>query len=254
MEETVMDGHTTSSGVWIAKDFRDNLIIDRHDPMFNSMRAKKIDHLRSANSEDAITWNVFRTLRQIAPAVWLGPLWAAAFGSSLLPVDQDAMIDLWVSTPPPPKLLHSGDEHASEVDVVIQSPTWVWFIEAKYRSDIATRTTTRPDRDQLLRNIDVGSYFAGTRDFYCSLLVTSREQSPEGAKIADAYAKLEEPRRRLSVHRPDGLSNLRAVSLLTWSTLAKVLKSAAASSAREDEKEFAARAVAWLETRGITAL
>jgi hypothetical protein len=44
-------------------DFRDNLIIDRHDPIFASMRASKIKHLRSENSEDAVTWNVFRPSR-----------------------------------------------------------------------------------------------------------------------------------------------------------------------------------------------
>jgi hypothetical protein len=61
------------SGVLIADDFRENLIIDRYDPVFADMRASKLKHLRSANSEDAVTWNIFRSLRQIAPQVWLPP-------------------------------------------------------------------------------------------------------------------------------------------------------------------------------------
>jgi hypothetical protein len=248
-----MEGFTTPSGVWIAKDFRDNLIIDRHDPVFDGMRAGKLRHLRSANSEDAVTWNVFRTLRQLSPGAWLPALWTAAFDSSPLPADDRATIELWVSTPPPPSLLESGEEHASEVDVVVQSPMWVWFIEAKYRSDIATRTTTRPDRNQVLRNIDVGSYFAGSRDFYFSLLVTSPEQSPEGASVVQAYKDLNEPKRQLSAHRPDGLHNLKAISLLTWARLARVLEHSAANSTREDEKGYASRAIAWLKTRNIVA-
>jgi hypothetical protein len=58
---------TSQSSVAIASDLRDNLIIDRYDPVFADMRAPKIKHLRSANSEHAVTWNVFRTLRRIAP-------------------------------------------------------------------------------------------------------------------------------------------------------------------------------------------
>lgn len=49
------DGQLSSSGVWIAADFRSNLIIDRYDPVFADMRASKLKHLRSANSEDAVT-------------------------------------------------------------------------------------------------------------------------------------------------------------------------------------------------------
>ena len=40
----------SASGVRLADDFRDNLIIDRYDPVFASMRAKKRDHMRSENS------------------------------------------------------------------------------------------------------------------------------------------------------------------------------------------------------------
>jgi hypothetical protein len=66
------------SGVRIARDFRSNLIIDRYDPVFADMRASKIKHLRSVNSEDAITWNVFRSLRQIEPSV---PRWTPKTGN-----------------------------------------------------------------------------------------------------------------------------------------------------------------------------
>ena len=55
-------GQLSPSGAFIANDFRDNLII-----VFADMRASKLKHLRSANSEDAVTWNVFRSLRQITP-------------------------------------------------------------------------------------------------------------------------------------------------------------------------------------------
>src|SRR5205823_7070799 len=83
-----VSGKFSSSGVRIADDFRDNLIIDRYDPVFVGMRASKIKHLRSENSEDAVTWNVFRSLRQIDPASWLPVLTRLALDTeSRLPSD-----------------------------------------------------------------------------------------------------------------------------------------------------------------------
>jgi len=161
-------------------------------------------------------------------------------------------VALWVSAPPPPALLVDGDEGISEVDVVIESPHWVWFIEAKYRSDISTRTTTRPARDQVLRNIDVGTYYAGVRAFYFSLLVASEAASPAGAKVVDGYRALDTPRYLLAGHRPDGLQNLRAVSLLTWGTLVEVLHHAS-GAARADERSYAVRALEWMTDRGLCA-
>src|SRR5258708_27955270 len=131
------EGQLSPSGVFIAADFRANLIIDRYDPVFADMRANKLEHLRSANSEDAVTWNVFRSLRQIAPEAWLPGLWRRAFPSNPCPSDLKAVVRLWESILPPLGLLAGGDEGASEIDVVIEAPTWVWFIEPKYKSDIS---------------------------------------------------------------------------------------------------------------------
>jgi hypothetical protein len=133
-------GRLSPSGVLIADDFRENIIIDRHDPVFADMRASKLKHLRSANSEDAVTWNVFRSLRQIAPQIWLPVLWQRAFPAIACPSDLKAVVKLWQSIPPPIGLLDGGDEGHSEIDVVIEASTRVWFIEAKYRSDISIGT------------------------------------------------------------------------------------------------------------------
>jgi hypothetical protein len=248
------ESYFSPSGVRIARDFRDNLIIDRYDPVFADMRASKIKHLRSANSEDAVTWNAFRSLRQIAPNAWLPNLWRRAFAEISCPSDLNALVELWRGVPPPLGLLDSGDEGISEIDVIVETPTWVWFIEAKYRSDISLGTTTRPDRDQILRNIDVGTHYAGVRDFYFSLLISTDRRSPEGVKKISQYSDLSVPRARLGAHRPDGLQNLKAVGLLTWSMLAEVLREAANAAPREDERTYAERAVGWLRDRGLDVL
>ena len=243
----------SASGVRIASDFRDNLIIDRYDPVFATMRAKKRKHLQSENSEDAVTWNVFRSLRQIEPRAWLPKLADSALrGWSIAASEDPPVVRLWCAVCPPPSLLTLGDEGDSEIDVVIETGSWVWFIEAKYRSDISTRTTTRPLRDQVLRNIDVGSYYAGVRQFYFSLLIRDPARSPLGVQAVERYADLAAPRQLLSAHRPDGLANLVAVTLVTWGTLGEVLRHARDVAAREDERGYAERALAWLEHKGLT--
>ena len=244
---------SSPSGVRIAADFRDNLIIDRYDPVFTSMRAGKLGHLRSENSEDAVTWNVFRSLRQLEPQSWLPGLLRIGLPNTEAAIVDPIIVTLWSIISPPPSLVALAQEGDSEIDVIIESPAWVWFIEAKYQSDISTRTTTRPLRDQVLRNIDVGSYYAGVRAFFFSLLIRDKSRSPLGAEAISKYATLDVPRSLLADHRPDGLSNLKAVTLLTWAHLAKVLQEGRDSARRHDEHGYAERAISWMRSRGLLA-
>jgi hypothetical protein len=216
------------------------------------MRAAKLKHLRSANSEDAVTWNAFRSLRQVDPALWLPRLFVSGFSALPSPSPAHATVELWATLPPPLRLLLSGDEGESEVDVLIESPEWVWVIEAKFGSDISTGTTTRPTRDQVLRNIDVGSYYAGVRPFYFSLLIASDERSPRGVQALGSYMSADALRALSADHRPDGLRNLQGVSLLYWHQVASVLGEVAATTTRPDERRYAVAASEWLAAKGLT--
>ena len=243
-------GHTTPSGVFVADDFRDNLVIDRYDSVFVGMRASKLKHMRSRNSEDVVTWNVFRTLRQIDPNLWVEPLMTEAFGSSPVSNLKSTTVELWRGVPPPPALLQSGDEGISEIDIVIENPHWVMFIEAKLTSDISIGTTTRPNRDQVLRNLDVGSFYAGVRDFYFAMLVRDQSRSPQGAARVAAYEDRHALRERLP-HRHDGLQNLRATGMLTWANLHTIVAGVPAITKSPLEAECASRCAAWLEARHL---
>jgi hypothetical protein len=167
------------------------------------------------------------------------------------PVDLNAVVNLWKSVTPPLSLRAESQEGPSEIDVAIETASWVWFIEAKYKSDISTRTKTRTDRDQIIRNIDVGSHYAGVRQFFFSLLISSEARSPKGAKRIREYRDLSVPKAKCAAHRPDGLSNVQAVSQLTWNDLHEVLKEAFDKAEREDEREYARRAGDWLVAREL---
>jgi hypothetical protein len=246
-----MTGKRTKSRVFVFDDFRDNLIIDRYDLVFATMRGAKVEYLRSENSEDALTWNVFRSLQQVDPTLWFPRLFARAFGRKVEKLPQLIGVYLWPTVSPPPALrFFQKDEGDSEIDILIETEYAVWFIEAKYKSDVSERTTNDPKRDQILRNIDVGSWYAGARDFYFALLVLNEKHTPVGVSLIDRYATSNEILARLP-HRPDRLPNLKGIGRLKWADVAAVLSDCSQLAAREDERHFAKRALDWLQTKGI---
>jgi hypothetical protein len=250
MKRPKSEGMSTSkSGVRLYDDYRDNLIIDRYHPELAAMRGSKRDRLRSENSEDALTWNVFKSLGQIEPSFWLPLLRQKAFPTAPpLSPPQLVTTHLWINVSPPPSLrLHQKDEGMSEIDVIIETEVSVWFIEAKFKSDISTRTTSNEERDQIVRNLDVGSWYAGTRDFYFALLIMDEEKSPKGVQVLKAVW----PSLPALPHRPDGMKNIKGVGLLRWRDVAEVLQAAADDAPRDDERGYARRAVGWMRERGL---
>jgi len=245
-------GSRTASGVFLADDFRTNLVIDRYNPVFTRMRGSKTDAMRSENSEDVLTWNVFRSLAQVNPSVWFPALFARAFQRDS-PPSKLLTVDLWRRVEPPSGLrLYQKDEGESEVDVAIESESFVWCIEAKYRSDVSERTTNNAERDQVLRNVDIGSWHAGVRQFFFSLLVLGESSSPKGVSLLHRYCTDPGELHRRLPHRPDRLPNLAAIGALRWSDCAEVLNGCALSCAvEEDERIIAAKAVGWLAGKGI---
>lgn len=237
------------SGVRLYDDFRDNLIIDRYHPNLATMRGSKRDKLRSENSEDALTWNVFRSLAQVDPSFWLPLLRAKAFPEAE-PVSTPQIVTthLWKEVHPPPSLrLHQKDEDPSEIDIIIETEVSVWFIEAKLKSEISTKTTNDRTRDQVVRNLDVGSWYAGVRDFYFALLIMDEEKSPKRVGVLKAVW----PSVPSLDHRPDGMNNIKGCGLLRWRDVADVLQAAADRAPRDDERGYARRAAGWMKERGL---
>ena len=208
---------TTKSGVIIADDFRDNLIISKYESQLFGLAGKKLDKMRSSNSEDVLTWNVFKSLAQIDPKYWLPKLFEKAFEAKFS-YDTLSKIDLWKSIDPPPSITDfQDDEGNSEIDIIIESKKFVWFIEAKYKSDISLRTTNNENRDQLLRNIDAGSYYSGVRDFYFSLLYFDEEKTKVGIERIELYYNLSiDNLKTMLPHRTDKMDNVKGIGKIKW--------------------------------------
>lgn len=245
------NGSRTKSGVFLFGHFRDNLIIDKYDPILNSMRSKKIEHLRSENSEDAITWNVFRTLRQINPALWFTHLISSAFQYDIRDIQKPNLVNikLWESKIPPTTF--PGTEGRSEVDIIIETESLVWFIEAKYKSDISQSTINDATRDQVIRNIDVGTSYARDRKFYFSLLILDEKYTSIGVELLKKYQSSIDNVLPLLPHRSNDLDNLANLSLIKWSDMAALLLFLSLSAENEYERYYAENAYLWLKRKGI---
>ncbi|OCA86000.1 hypothetical protein A8F94_14235 [Bacillus sp. FJAT-27225] len=125
--DTAPKGTYSQTGVFKFDDYKDHLIIDRHHPDAQ----KKQKNISSEKSEDAMTWNVFKSIGQLDPQIWLPILFRQAFGTDILYENMKPSITLWKKLPPPP---NTGIEGKTEVDIIIETPSFVWVIEAKYTS------------------------------------------------------------------------------------------------------------------------
>ena len=169
----------SETGEKIFVDFKDNLIVDPNDPIITGQArnwrygkgiGKGLSCLGNENSEDAMTWNVFKTLEKSNPESWFSKI----FPQIILDKDEqfiDPILRFWDKYFPPP--LRSFPEGSMQVDLTIETSNKLIFIEAKYKADISKNTTHDPSRDQIIRNIDVGTWAAKKRaKAFCFILLT----------------------------------------------------------------------------------
>jgi len=149
----------------------------------NTGPVKGLPKICSEHSEDALTWRYFSPLLEMTreeKRIWLQIFLEETYRTKPYPNVAESLAEAEImfwrgrkASPfyePPPNLGYT--EGNTEVDLSIQSPKAMIFVEAKYRSEIALHTSHSSSRDQIIRNIDVGTYYAWKRgmDFYFILL------------------------------------------------------------------------------------
>jgi len=220
--------------------------------------------LTSPDSEDLLTWNAFRPLITIDPkSKWLTPIFKKAFGGGITGgspyafhgEDLDAAeLKFWHGRKTkeyfPPKehddwlrdrLQKSGVqkhrdrakigrrlEGPTEVDLVIETPKSLTFIEAKYMADIDCQTSHDPRRDQIIRNLDVGSFQAGRlgKKFFFILLTPDYYERSRlyWYKMQDYRENPEFIRERLPYLSIDFRELSRSVGWILWKDVIGVWK------------------------------
>ena len=131
--------------------------------IYSRGKVKGLPRIGSENSEDACTWHYFSPLindesekaKVLTSLLQSFPLMPAEVFNDVA----SAKLEFWPKiSPPPSRPKREGD---SEPDVLIRLGTQgIVIIEAKYLSPISDGTTHDPERNQVIRLLDVGSWYA----------------------------------------------------------------------------------------------
>lgn len=172
---------------------------------FSRGKVKGLPRICSENSEDALTWHHFSPFLDLSKETgsWLKVFLSKALegraGQQTLDSAGEPQLLFWQGrrTPenvygPPPSRVHR--EGATEVDLTIQlGHQALIFVEAKRQSDIAVSTTYDARRDQIIRNIDVGSWHSrqqGLREFYFILVSDDRSPDKKYSQMMNLYRSI----------------------------------------------------------------
>jgi len=102
-------------------------------------------------SENVVLANVFGIVKNISLDAILNP-WLSNVTHNKINVSDDWHFSFWEKQPRPVGVR----EGSTEVDLVLDSQTTLVFVEVKMDADASSGTTHDPERNQLIRNLDVG--------------------------------------------------------------------------------------------------
>ena len=161
--------------------------------------AEGLPKICSENSEDALTWHYFSPL--LSATGNYKRKWLKAFLTKALwhipdnrPTEnlENAQISFWrgkekspIFSPPPGLNQKEGN---TEVDVLIRIPDQaIIFVESKYKSPISSGTIYDSSRDQIIRNLDVGSYYAWKNEYDFFFILLTEKEDEKSKQLLDFY-------------------------------------------------------------------
>ena len=181
---------------------------DKLAEIYPKGKVKGLPKICSINSEDARTWHYFSPLLadDQEKAAKLTPLLHHVIPESNLDSDEVASANIWFwqkIDPPPSRPAREGK---SEPDVIIAlGQRALVLVEAKYNSGVSEKTTYDKARDQVIRFIDVGSWYGKTGGYDASyVIVLQYGDFPTNAKeIVSRYRGKPEAIQRALPYRTD---------------------------------------------------
>ncbi len=171
--------------------------LDKLAEVYSKGRVTGLPRICSENSEDARTWHYFsQLLLDIAERnqILTGLFLQAFLESFSVPRSDDVSItdlEFWPKLEPPASRAQHFREGPSEPDLLFRmADSAVVLVEAKYRSDVSERTKYDSSRDQVIRLIDVGSWYARQNGYAYSYVIvlqygdakSNERKSPGGTR------------------------------------------------------------------------
>ena len=125
-------------------------------------------------SEHVVLAEVFGVVKNLPFSDALNP-WLQSASANEIPPSSDWMFSFWEKQPRPIGV----NEGSTEVDLVLNSAQDLVFIEVKMDADPSSGPTNDPERNQLIRNLDVGHRRASRESKRFSLVyITPDMQEP----------------------------------------------------------------------------
>jgi hypothetical protein len=198
----------------------------------------------------ALTWNVFKTLEQVAPSLWMRLLIARCVG---LPENYDsapqiARVACWPHLKPAPSsVLRRGRVQSLSVNVVIDTDDTVVTLLTPGPSELLDRVLSESAADGVVSVAEATAWLAGTRSAYVSVVLPVESDGHEW--IDRVRARAERSYRFLSA-QTRAPQNLRGIGVGTWPMLHEVLTDVESSSFIEDSERRLVRTTrSWMQER-----
>lgn len=192
-----------------------------------SKSPRKDEHIYSGNqivlhtgSEDVLTANVFGIIKNLDHDVWFRSFLCETLDVQIDHKEfKDSKFYFWKRYPSPGE--YKKREGPTEVDVILELDSTVVFIEAKYRAGLAEGTTHDEERDQIVRNLDVGlSYSQKVKKRFFLLIITNESKPPE---LLTYYREHPTELDRKLPYRK-GLDLISCLAWTNWSEIVNTLK------------------------------
>jgi hypothetical protein len=193
--------------------------------------------------QQALIWNVFRTLELLTPSFWLRRFHIRLTGEPSVVPPQIVGVHLWQHLPLPPIQRIDGERPDIVADVVIETEHAVWTL-------IAQPGVTDGDRTAAIA--DAGAWFAGMRHHYCGVLEACDPNTPMGPILRERYSRSRESARLRSATRGPATPAHVHWGAIRWSQLAALLQDCSeAVSLPPVERALARNSLEWLIRVGV---
>ena len=198
----------------------------------------------------ALTWNVFRTLEQIAPAFWMRPLVAALGGlaDDYASAPHVCSVSCWDWLDPAPvAMLRRARRSAVRADVIIDTDDTVMTLLVPDAADVLARVLSDTAEGGLLDLVEATSFKSGVRVAYVAVVLPPECDSDiwmtRVRRRANAIARVVNASSRT-------VRNARAIGALRWRDLERIVIEASGSQClHESERLLAAGTARWMTER-----
>lgn len=230
----------------VTDDERERFVIAPHHPDRLRRPAVSLDAPRDERLQQALAWNIFRTLELVSPSFWLRRLQVRLTGEPAVVPPQIARVHLWQHLSLPPIQRIDGQRPQVVVDVVIETEHAAWTLMlGSCRSDFM-------DTDHAAAVVDAGAWFAGRRQHYCGVIECSEGPTSLGSVLRTRYSRSRESARLRSGTRGPATPPHAEWGAIRWPAFAALLQDCCdAASLPHVERAIARNALEWMLRVGI---